>query len=269
MENLLLANQVAIITGASSGIGKAIAIELAKNGASVVINYNSSRERALDTLHEVKAEGGKGIIVKADVSKEKDILRMFDKTLETFGRLDIMVANTGIQVDSPFLQMSTDSWQKVIDTNLTGQFICAREAAKIFVKQVPDPEKAEKSIGKIICMSSVHDMIPWAGHVNYAASKGGILMFMKSIAQELAPLKIRVNAISPGAIQTPINKSVLSDPAKMDTLLELIPYRRIGKPEDVAKAAAWIVSDNADYITGETLYIDGGMMLYPEFADNG
>ncbi|SDM89762.1 SDR family oxidoreductase [Siphonobacter aquaeclarae] len=263
---LRLDQKVAIVTGSSSGIGQAIAIEMAKEGASVVINYHSSRDGAEETLRVIEDAGGKGIIVKADVSREEDVLALFAEAIQAFGRLDILVNNTGRQVDSAFLDMSLDQWNAVISTNLTGQFLCAREAARQFVKQGGEPEKA---IGAIICMSSVHDMIPWAGHVNYAASKGGVLMFMKSIAQELAPLKIRVNAISPGAIQTPINRSVWSDPAKMPALLNLIPYKRIGKPEDVAKAAVWLASDESDYVTGETLYIDGGMMLYPEFADNG
>ncbi|MFT4031042.1 MAG: SDR family oxidoreductase [Siphonobacter sp.] len=263
-----LKDQIAIITGSSSGIGQAIAIEMAREGAFVVINYYNNVDGAIETLKQIEAEGGKGIYVQADVSKEEEVKVLFTKTLEAYGRVDILVSNSGHQVDSPFLKMTLDQWNSVIGTNLTGQFLCAREAAQQFVKQADD-DPSDTCIGKIICMSSVHDMIPWAGHVNYAASKGGVLMFMKSIAQELAPKKIRVNAISPGAIQTPINKSVWSDPAKMPALLDLIPYKRIGKPEDVAKAAVWLASDESDYVTGETLYIDGGMMLYPEFADNG
>lgn len=265
-----LANSVAIITGSSSGIGKAIAIEMAREGASVVINYHKTSEGADDALAQIQAFGGKGITVKADVSKEEDVKNLFARTIEAYGRLDILVNNTGRQMDAPFLEMTLEQWDGVISTNLTSQFLCSKEAAHQFIKQAKEDKKDEElSIGKIICMSSVHDMIPWAGHVNYAASKGGVLMFMKSIAQELAPLKIRVNAISPGAIKTPINKEVWSDPEKLPGLLDLIPYKRIGKPEDVAKATIWLASDESDYVTGETLYIDGGMMLYPEFADNG
>ncbi|MDR6192962.1 SDR family oxidoreductase [Siphonobacter sp. SORGH_AS_0500] len=264
-----LANSVAIITGSSSGIGKAIAIEMAREGASVVINYHKSSEGADEALEQIKGFGGTGITVKADVSKEDDVKALFTQTIEAFGRLDILVNNTGRQMDAPFLEMTLEQWDGVISTNLTSQFLCSREAAHQFIKQAKDQKEEDLSIGKIICMSSVHDMIPWAGHVNYAASKGGVLMFMKSIAQELAPLKIRVNAISPGAIKTPINKEVWSDPEKLPGLLDLIPYKRIGKPEDVAKATIWLASDESDYVTGETLYIDGGMMLYPEFADNG
>lgn len=264
-----LQNQVAIVTGSSSGIGRAVVIELAKRGASVVVNYRSSKKEADEVLKEIESNGGRAIAVKADVSKKEDVDKLIQETLDAYNRLDIMIANAGIQVDAPFLEMDLEQWNKVISVNLTGQFLVTHAAAKQFVKQNPESRKSETAIGKIVCMSSVHDMIPWAGHVNYAASKGGVLMFMKSIAQELAPLKIRVNAISPGAIKTSINKEAWGTEANLKALMELIPYKRIGKPEDIGKAAAWLVSDDADYITGETLYIDGGMMLYPEFADNG
>jgi glucose 1-dehydrogenase len=264
-----LKNQVAVVTGSSSGIGRAVVIELAKRGANVVVNYRSSKVAAEEVVEEIKAGGGKAIVVQADVSEKEDVDKLMQKTLDAYGQLDIMVANAGIQVDAPFLEMDLEQWNKVISVNLTGQFLVTQAAAKQFVKQNPDSKNSEEAIGKIICMSSVHDMIPWAGHVNYAASKGGVLMFMKSIAQELAPLKIRVNAISPGAIKTSINKEAWRTEANLKTLMELIPYKRIGKPRDIGKAAAWLVSDDADYITGETLYIGGGMMLYPEFADNG
>lgn len=264
-----LKDQVAVVTGSSSGIGRAVVIELAKRGAKVVINYRSSKAEAEEVLQEIEKDGGKAISVQADVSKSKDVEKLIKETLKAFDRIDIMVANAGIQVDAPFLEMTPEQWNQVINVNLTGQFLVTHAAAKQFVKQNPDSRKAEKAIGKIVCMSSVHDMIPWAGHVNYAASKGGVLMFMKSIAQELAPLKIRVNAISPGAIKTSINKEAWSTKKNLNALMELIPYKRIGQPEDVAKAVAWLVSDDADYVAGETLYVDGGMMLYPEFADNG
>ncbi|MFT6203583.1 MAG: glucose 1-dehydrogenase [Spirosomataceae bacterium] len=264
-----LENQVAVVTGSSSGIGRAVVKELAKRGASVVVNYRSSKEEAEEVQKEIEAEGGKAIVVQADISIREDVDKLISETLSAYNRLDIMVANAGIQVDAPFLEMDLEQWNKVISVNLTGQFLATHAAAKQFVKQNPTSKESETAIGKIICMSSVHDMIPWAGHVNYAASKGGVLMFMKSIAQELAPLKIRVNAISPGAIKTSINKAAWGTEASLKALMELVPYKRIGKPEDIAKAAAWLVSDDADYVTGETLYIDGGMMLYPEFADNG
>lgn len=271
-SQLKLKGQVAIVTGSSSGIGKACAIYLASLGANVVVNYASSLEEGQKVVEEIKANGGTAILVKADVSHEEEVKAMFNQTISEFGRLDILVSNAGLQQDSPFMEMTLAKWQKVIDINLTGQFLCCREAARQFVAQ----EKAktefdhnELSIGKIVLMSSVHDIIPWAGHVNYAASKGGVMMLMKSISQELAPHKIRVNSVSPGAIKTTINKEVWSDPDKYKELLQLIPYKRIGTPLDVAKAVAWLVMDDSDYVNGETMYIDGGMTLYPEFADNG
>ncbi|MPR36490.1 SDR family oxidoreductase [Salmonirosea aquatica] len=263
--------QVVIVTGSSSGIGQACAVHFGSLGAHVVVNYHSSEDEANETLQQIIAKGGDGIVVQADVSKEEDVLFLFEQTISKFGRLDVLVSNAGLQVDAPFLDMSLKQWQKVIDVNLTGQFICTREAARQFVKQAQSnpKETATQSIGKIVMMSSVHDIIPWAGHVNYASSKGGIMMLMRSISQELAPYKIRINSVSPGAIRTTINKAVWSDEAKMEELMHLIPYRRIGTPEDVAKAVAWLASDDSDYVNGETLYIDGGMTLYPEFADNG
>ncbi|MCE7039466.1 SDR family oxidoreductase [Dyadobacter sp. CY312] len=270
---LKLKDQVAIVTGSSSGIGKACAIHLASLGAKVVVNYASNLDEGQKTIDEIEKIGGTAILVKADVSHEEEVKAMFNKTINEFGRLDILVSNAGLQKDAAFLDMTLAEWQKVIDVNLTGQFLCCREAARQFVAQEKDkssePNHSELSIGKIILMSSVHDIIPWAGHVNYAASKGGVMMFMKSISQELAPHKIRVNSVSPGAIKTTINKEVWSDPEKYKSLLQLIPYKRIGTPQDVAKAVAWLSSDESDYVNGETLYIDGGMTLYPEFADNG
>ena len=261
-------NQTVIVTGASSGLGKACAIRFGSLGANVVINYHSGKDKAEEVLKEVEQAGGKGIMVKADVSKEKDVLAIFESTLDAYGRLDVLVSNAGMQVDAPFLDMTLEQWQKVIDINLTGQFLCTREAARQFMKQKKGKNPKE-AIGKIVMMSSVHDIIPWAGHINYAASKGGILMLMRSIAQELAPHKIRVNAVSPGAIKTAINKDVWDDEEKAKELLKLIPYQRIGVAEDVAKAVTWLASDESDYVNGETIYIDGGMTLYPEFSDNG
>jgi glucose 1-dehydrogenase len=265
-------DKVVIVTGSSSGIGKACAIYFANQGAHVVVNYASNAEEGQKTLDEIQANGGSAILIKVDVSREDEVLALFRDTVSKFGRLDVLVSNAGLQKDSPFLEMSLQQWQKVIDVNLTGMFLCCRAAARQFIaqeKNVSEASHSELAIGKIIMMSSVHDVIPWAGHVNYAASKGGIMMFMKSISQELAPHKIRVNSVSPGAIKTPINKEVWSDPDKYKGLLNLIPYKRIGTPQDVAKAVGWLASDDSDYVNGETLYIDGGMTLYPEFADNG
>jgi glucose 1-dehydrogenase len=263
-----LKGQSALVTGASSGIGKAIAIELGRAGAQVIVNYHSSEDGAKDTVKEIESAGGKAIAIKADVSKEDQVQVMFKQMFEAFGTIDILINNSGLQKDAPFLEMSLDDWQKVIDINLTGQFLCAREAAREFVRRGVIKERSVAA-GKIICISSVHEVIPWAGHVNYAASKGGIMLFMKSIAQELAPHKIRVNSIAPGAIKTPINNEAWETKEAEKKLLELIPYGRVGEPLDVAKAALWLASDDSDYIQGVSLLIDGGMALYPGFADNG
>jgi glucose 1-dehydrogenase len=263
-----LKGQSALVTGASSGIGKAIAIELARAGAQVIVNYYGSEEGAKDTIEEIESAGGKAIAIKADVSQEEQVQSMFRQMFEAFGTIDILVNNAGLQKDAAFLDMTLADWQKVIDINLTGQFLCAREAAREFMRRGIVKERSVAA-GKIICISSVHEVIPWAGHVNYAASKGGVMLFMKSIAQELAPHKIRVNSIAPGAIKTPINNEAWETREAEKKLLELIPYGRVGEPLDVAKAAVWLASDDSDYVQGASLLIDGGMALYPGFADNG
>ena len=257
-----------VVTGASSGIGQGIAIAFGQQGANVVVNYHSDEEGANETLDRIKQGGGSGFIHKADVSDEAAVTEMFSKAAESYGRIDILINNAGIQQDSSFSEMTLDQWDKVIHTNLTGQFLCARAAIRHFGQQ-PQARHDDMAKGNIIFMSSVHDIIPWAGHVNYASSKGGILMLMKSLALEVAPQKIRVNAISPGAIATDINEEVWSDEEQRKALLKLIPYKRIGKPEDIAKAALWLGSDDSDYVTGTTIYVDGGMTLYPGFVDNG
>jgi len=263
-----LANQIALVTGASSGIGVAVAKALAAHGASVVVNYSHDEEGGKATVAAIEAAGGTALAIHADVSKEDEVLAMFKQTIEHFGTVHIVVANAGLQVDSPFVDMTLAQWQKVIDVNLTGQFLCLREAAREFIRRGAQPE-ISKAAGKIICMSSVHEVIPWAGHVNYAASKGGIMQLMKSTAQELAPHKIRVNSIAPGAIATPINLSARDTPEEEKALLELIPYNRVGDPADIGNLAAWLASDEADYITGQTIFMDGGMTLYPGFAEGG
>lgn len=253
------------MTGASSGIGRAIALAFGEHGARVLVNYHTSKEEAEAVVAQITSSGGEAFAYQGSVASEVDAQALVQKCVSRFGRLDIMVSNAGIQADARLSEMTLEQWNKVIATNLTGQFLCAREAVKAFRKQEPGASKAR---GKIICMSSVHDAIPWAGHLNYAASKGGILMFMKSLAQEVAREKIRVNALSPGAIRTNINKDQLAG-EKEKKVLELIPYGRIGDPEDVAKAAVWLASDESDYVIGTTLVVDGGMELYPGFADNG
>lgn len=268
MREKLLNEQVALITGASSGIGRATAIQMAMEGARVVVNYHSDENEANEIVDKIKFEGGFALAVKADVGKEEEVERMFDQTIETFGSIDILVNNAGIQKDSAFTEMTTEQWRQVFDTNLNGHFFCARRAVREFIKQGMN-EKKSSALGKIIFTSSVHDIIPWGGHANYAASKGGLSMLMKTLAQELAPKKIRVNAISPGAIKTAINEDHWKNPEEAKGIADWIPYKRIGEPEDVAKLAAWLASDEADYIVGATIYIDGGMTLYPGFNDNG
>lgn len=265
---LKINGQSALVTGANSGIGEAVAIALGVQGANVVVNYVTHPEAAQQVVDKIKADGGNAIAIQADVSNEEQVQAMFQQMFKEFGTIDILVNNAGLQKDSSFENMSLADWQLVINVNLTGQFLCAREAVKEFLKRGVVPERS-KAAGKIICMSSVHQVIPWAGHVNYAASKGGIEMMMKSMAQELAPKKIRINSIGPGAIQTPINKSAWDDPAALKSLLTLIPYGRIGEPEDIGKVAVWLASDESDYLTGTTIFVDGGMLLYPGFSTNG
>jgi glucose 1-dehydrogenase len=268
MSQVTLKDQRALVTGASSGIGAAIAQGLAAAGAKVAVNYVSGPERAEQLVAAIKAAGGEAIAVRADVSNEDQVQAMFAQLFESYGGIDILVNNAGLQRDAPLVEMSLADWQFVLDANLTGQFLCSREAARAFIRQGVTPGLSAAA-GKIICMSSVHDVIPWAGHANYAASKGGVSMLMKTLAQELAPYRIRVNAISPGAIKTPINMAAWATPEAEAALLELIPYGRVGEVHDIAKAAVFLASDAADYMTGATLYVDGGMTLYPGFQDGG
>jgi glucose 1-dehydrogenase len=265
---MVLKAQSALVTGGSSGIGAAVAQALAAAGAKVAINYHSGRETAEAIASDIRASGGEAFAIKADVSDEGAVEQMIATTVERFGRLDILVANSGLQKDAPFRDLSLEDWRRVIDVNLTGQFLSCRGAVRQFLAQDERPDLS-KARGKIICMSSVHEVIPWAGHVNYAASKGGIMLMMKSLAQEVAPDRIRVNSIAPGAIRTPINKDAWETEEALRKLLTLIPYGRIGEPEDVARTAVWLASDESDYVTGTTLFVDGGMTLYPGFADNG
>jgi glucose 1-dehydrogenase len=268
----VLKGQKALVSGANSGIGKAIAIALCRAGADVVINYrngdDAARAAAEEATHCGCSSNGKALIHQADVSDETQVQQMFRRMFDELGTIDILVANAGLQQDAPFEQMTLKQWNTVIGVNLTGQFLCAREAVREF-KRRGVRKDISCAAGKIICMSSVHDVIPWAGHVNYAASKGGVMLMMKSIAQEVAPYRIRVNSICPGAIRTPINREAWETPEAYRDLLKLIPYKRIGEPEDIARTAVWLASDEADYITGANLYVDGGMTLYPGFEAGG
>lgn len=264
----LLKGQKALVTGANSGIGKATAIALGRAGADVVVNYVAGADEAEKVVEEITGHGVKAAAYEADVSDEQQVVAMMDRMVQEFGTIDILVANAGLQRDAPFTEMTLAQWQKVLDVNLTGQFLCAREATKEFLRRGVVPE-VSRAAGKIICMSSVHQVIPWAGHVNYASSKGGVQMMMETLAQELAPKKIRVNAIAPGAIRTPINRSAWDTPQAQQDLLKLIPYDRVGDPEDIGHAAVALASDLMDYVVGATLYVDGGMTLFPGFATGG
>ncbi len=268
-EMKMLKGQKALVTGANSGIGKGIAIELAKAGADVVVNYRGNEQAALELVEQIKMNCGVSAYAHhTDVSNENDVKGMFEKMIKEFGTIDIMINNAGLQKDAPIDEMTLEQWNAVINVNLTGQFLCAREAVKEFKRRGVVPE-VSCAAGKIIHISSVHEVIPWAGHVNYAASKGGVMMMMKSIAQEVAPFRIRVNSISPGAIRTPINTSAWETPEAYDELMKLIPYKRIGEVDDIGRVASWLVSDYADYINGTSIYVDGGMTLYPGFATGG
>jgi glucose 1-dehydrogenase len=264
----ILSGQKALVTGANSGIGKAVAIALGKAGADVVVNYVARPELTEEVVAEIRDAGVDAYGDQADVSQEDQVQAMFSRMFDRFGTIDILVNNAGLQRDARLEEMTLEHWNTVIGVNLTGQFLCAREAVREFKRRGVRPE-ISCAAGKIVCMSSVHDVIPWAGHVNYAASKGGVMLMMKSIAQETAPHRIRVNSVSPGAIRTPINRPAWETPEAYAELMKLIPYKRIGEPEDIARVAVWLASDESDYVTGATMYVDGGMTLYPGFEAGG
>jgi glucose 1-dehydrogenase len=264
----LLDGQRAVITGANSGIGEGVARGYAEAGARVVVNYVVGEESAQQVVAEIRSAGGEAIAIRADVSNEAEVKAMFAQVIATWGSVDILVNNAGLQRDAKIHEMSLKDWELVLAVNLTGQFLCAREAVREFLRRGVVAEISQAA-GKIICMSSVHDVIPWSGHANYAASKGGVSMLMKTMAQELAMHKIRVNGISPGAIKTPINTDAWATPQAEAALLKLIPYFRVGETRDISRAAVWLASDQSDYVNGATIYVDGGMTLYPEFRAGG
>jgi glucose 1-dehydrogenase len=263
-----LTGQKALVTGANSGIGEAAAIALGRAGADVMVNFVTGAEEAGKVVEEITRSGARAIAHQADVSREDQVQEMFRRAVAELGTLDILVNNAGLQRDAPFHAMSLAQWETVIGVNLTGQFLCAREAVREFLRRGVVPS-VSKAAGKIICMSSVHQMIPWAGHANYAASKGGVKMMMETLAQEVAPQRIRVNGIAPGAVRTPINTAAWSTPEAYRQLMTLVPYQRIGEPEDIARAVVWLASDESDYVVGATLFVDGGMTLFPDFAEGG
>ena len=268
MVQYSLAGQSALVTGASSGIGEAVALALGEAGANVVVNYISKPETAEAIAEKIRSFGSKAIAIKADVSQEDQVQAMFAKMISEFGTIDILVNNAGLQKDAKFHEMTLEQWNTVINVNLTGQFLCAREAIREMLKRGIVPERS-LACGKIICMSSVHELIPWAGHVNYASSKGAIKMLMQSLAQEYGRQKIRVNSICPGAIQTPINTAAWSTPEAYASLMTLVPYNRIGQPSDIGNLAVFLASDASDYITGASIFIDGGMTVFEGFAEGG
>ena len=268
MADRPLAGQTALVTGASSGIGEGVARALGAAGADVVVNYISSPDAAERIASEIAAGGVRTMATRADVSREDDVQAMFRRMLGAWGGIDILVNNAGIQSDAPLTEMTLAQWNATLGVNLTGMFLCAREAAREMMRRGIRPG-VSRAAGKIICISSVHEVIPWAGHVNYAASKGGVKLFMQSLAQELAPHRIRVNSIGPGAIQTAINRPAWETPKALEALLRLIPYGRISQPDDIGRSAVWLASDDSDYVHGQTLFVDGGMTLYPEFARGG
>jgi glucose 1-dehydrogenase len=264
----VLVGQKALVTGANSGIGRSVAVALGQAGADVVVNYVAGEDAAEQVVGEIRKFGSTAYAQKADVSQEDQVQEMFRSMVAQFGTVDILVNNAGLQRDAAFHEMTLAQWNTVINVNLTGQFLCAREAIREFLRRgVVDT--VSSAAGKIICMSSVHQEIPWSGHANYASSKGGIKMMMQSIAQEVAPHRIRVNSIAPGAIRTPINTEAWQTKQAYESLMALVPYKRIGEPIDIARAAVWLASDDSDYVVGATLFVDGGMTLYPGFATGG
>jgi glucose 1-dehydrogenase len=263
-----LQGQIALVTGANSGIGRGIALALGAAGADVIVNYRDGEDAAVEVVRQIAVSGSGALAHRADISREPEVKELFQRAVEHFGTVDILVNNAGLQRDAAFENLTLEQWNTVIGVNLTGQFLCAREAVREF-KRRGVVESVSRAAGKIICISSVHELIPWAGHVNYAASKGGVMLMMKSLAQEVAPFRIRVNSISPGAIRTPINTAAWNTPEAYAELMRLVPYKRIGEPEDIGNAAVWLASDDSDYVTGTSLYVDGGMTLYPEFASGG
>jgi glucose 1-dehydrogenase len=264
----LLKGQTALVTGANSGIGRAIAIALGRAGANVVVNYVTRPEDAEAVVAEIRGKGQRAMIAEADVADERQVQAMFAMAVGEFGTIDILVSNAGMERNAPFHEMSLAQWDAVMNVNLRGAFLCAREAVREFLRRGVRPD-VSVAAGKIIFTSSVHEIIPWAGHVNYAASKGGLMLLMKSLAQEVAEKRIRVNSIAPGAIRTPINAAAWSTPEAYAELMKLVPYKRIGEVEEIGRAAVWLASDFTDYIVGTTLFIDGGMTLYPGFETGG
>ena len=252
-----LEGKVVVITGASKGLGKAMALRFGEEKAKVVVNYRSTKKDLDEIVGSIKASGGDAITVQADISKEEDVIRLINEAVEAFGTIDVMINNAGLENEVPSHELSLEDWNKVISTNLTGCFLGSREAIKYMVEH--DVK------GSVINMSSVHEQIPWPHFVHYAASKGGVKLMSETLALEYAPKGIRVNTICPGAINTPINEEKFNDPEAKQQVLDLIPMGYIGKPEEVAACAVWLASKESSYVTGLSLFVDGGMTQYPGF----
>jgi glucose 1-dehydrogenase len=254
-----LQNRRALVTGGSTGIGRATVTRLAADGAAVIVNYVGDSKPAREVASEVKKDGGRAIPIEADVSREYQVAAMFDRAAtELGGPVDLLVNNAGVEAPFPLVEMPLEEWNRVLAVNLTGAFLCAREAARGLL--------ASKSPGAIVNVSSVHEVIPWPEYGHYCASKGGMKLFAQTIARELAPHRIRVVSVGPGAILTPINRELIEDPDKRREVEEEIPWGRLGEPEEVAAAIAWLAGPGAEYVTGATLFVDGGMTLYPRFV---
>lgn len=254
-----LKGKVAVVTGSSSGIGAAIIERYVEEGMQVVINYHKNEDVANKMVRFFEKKGGKAIAVQGDVKKEKDVIKLIKAATDSFGDLDIWVNNAGFEKPFATHEMPLEEWQAVIDTNLTGVFLGSREAVRYFLKK--------KKSGAIINISSVHEVIPWPNFAHYAASKGGVKLLTQTMAMEYAPQGIRINSIAPGAIDTPINAEKFSDPEKRSSVEEMIPMGYIGEDHEVANVAAWLASKEASYVTGASIFVDGGMTLYPSFQD--
>jgi glucose 1-dehydrogenase len=259
MSSGSLAGRRALVTGAASGIGLTTAVRLAADGAAVVVNHVGSTEPARELVEQLERDGARALAVEADVSSEEQVAGMFETARSALGGpVDLLVNNAG--VEKPFLltEMPLDEWRRVLDVNLTGAFLCARAVARALI--------AEERPGVIVNVSSVHEVIPWPRFSHYCASKGGMKLFGQTIARELAPHGIRVVMVAPGAILTPINEELLENAEKRKQVEEEIPWGRMGRPEEIAAAIAWLAGPEAEYVTGSTLFVDGGMTLYPRFV---